>query len=63
MRLSALPFAIVPPDIVHNKIRKNIMERAGNARREDSDGGDKWVAINEDGPDDGVHKLREALAG
>lgn len=59
MRLSALAF----DTILLKKIRMEIMERAGNARREDSGGGDEWITINEDGPDDEVHKLREALAG
>ena len=43
------------------KIRMKMMEKAGKARREDSDAGDEWVIIDEDESHDTVNEVKEAL--
>lgn len=45
-----------------HQIRMKLMERAGYAKRGESDAGEEWTMIDEDGSDGTVDKMKEAVA-
>lgn len=39
-----------------------MMEKAGYAKRGESDAGEEWITIDEDGSDSTVDRMKEAVA-
>lgn len=39
-----------------------MMEKAGYAKRGESDAGEEWITVDEDGSDDAVDRMKDAVA-
>lgn len=38
------------------------MEKAGYTKREDSDAGEEWITVDEDGSDETMDRMKDAVA-
>ncbi|CAM9579640.1 unnamed protein product [Ectocarpus sp. 4 AP-2014] len=45
-----------------NAIRMKLMEKAGYTKREDSDAGEEWITVDEDGTDETMDRMKDAVA-